>query len=273
MTTKRLSISAILILGSFAVFVFGNIYYDIFPTNGNQVYLLALTAILLVISLILKRNPKMNTYWRGAYALFIASAATLFLNTGLLNLQDGSMHPLKLLAVDKFSQFLHIVPVILVLTLARKGDLGEIFIKKGNLKRGLTFGLISFLGFGVLALITQWSSLKVITALPGAIFWSLLWVFANSSMEELWFRGIFLREYEGLVGRKTAIFLTALVFGASHINATYAFPGGGLVFGLVVFVLGWVGAYAMLKDDSFIGPVLFHAGYDLVVIVSVLNTV
>jgi membrane protease YdiL (CAAX protease family) len=262
-----------LLLGGFAVFVFGNIYYDIFPTNGNQVYLLALTTTLLMISLLLKRNPKMNTYWRAVYALFIASAATLFLNTGLLNLQDRSMHPLKFMAVDKFSQFLHIVPLILVLTLVRGGNLGEIFVKAGNWKRGLTFGLLSFLGFGILAVITQWRSLEVITTLPGAIFWSLLWVLANATMEELWFRGIFLREYEGLVGRKTAILLTALVFGASHINATYAFPGGGLVFGLVVFGLGWVGAHAMLKDDSFIGPVLFHAGYDLIVIVSVLNTV
>jgi len=40
----------------------------------------------------------------------------------------------------------------------------------------------------------------------------------------------------------------------------------------VVFGLGAVGAYAMLKDDSLIGPVLFHAGYDLLVIVSVMES-
>jgi membrane protease YdiL (CAAX protease family) len=45
-----------------------------------------------------------------------------------------------------------------------------------------------------------------------------------------------------------------------------------MVFGMIVFVLGLVGAYAMLKDDSLIGPVLFHAGYDLLVIIPVLNS-
>jgi membrane protease YdiL (CAAX protease family) len=66
--------------------------------------------------------------------------------------------------------------------------------------------------------------------------------------------------------------VTAIPFGASHVNATYEFPGGGVVYGVVVFILGVVGAYAMLKDDSLLGPVLFHAGYDLMIIVPVLNS-
>ena len=45
--------------------------------------------------------------------------------------------------------------------------------------------------------------------------------------------------------------------------ATYDFPGGGLVLGLAVFVLGLVGAQTMLRENGLIGPVLFHAGYDL----------
>jgi hypothetical protein len=35
---------------------------------------------------------------------------------------------------------------------------------------------------------------------------------------------------------------------------------------------GLVGAHAMLKDDSLIGPVLFHAGYDLMIMVSILES-
>jgi membrane protease YdiL (CAAX protease family) len=56
------------------------------------------------------------------------------------------------------------------------------------------------------------------------------------------------------------------------VNATYEFPGGGVVFGIVVFVLGVVGAYSMYKTDSLIGPILFHAGYDVMIIVPVLNS-
>ena len=42
------------------------------------------------------------------------------------------------------------------------------------------------------------------------------------------------------------------------------------MFGLVVFALGLVGAYSMTKTDSLIGPILFHAGYDLIIIAPVL---
>jgi membrane protease YdiL (CAAX protease family) len=75
-----------------------------------------------------------------------------------------------------------------------------------------------------------------------------------------------------LGGAAVAIIVTALVFGASHVNATYDFPGGGVIFGLVVFGLGLVGAYSMFKEDGLIGPVLFHAGYDLLVMRSVLSS-
>ena len=69
-----------------------------------------------------------------------------------------------------------------------------------------------------------------------------------------------------------AILVTSVVFGASHINATYEFPGGGVVFGITVFVLGVVSAYVTFKTDSLLGAVLFHAGYDLTIIVPVLNS-
>jgi membrane protease YdiL (CAAX protease family) len=269
---KKLLISVLLLLGSAAVFVFGSPYYSVFPTNRNQTYLLALTGTLLVTAVILKRIPSLSTYWQVAYALFIASAATLFLGTGLLNLHSRTISPLADIAVDKFSQFLHVVPIILVLTLIKRDKVGSIFIKVGNLKPGLIFGLVSFAGFTVIALVTGGISMEIISARPEAIPWLLVFVFANAIMEELWFRGIFLRHYQTLIGKNAAILITAIIFGASHINATYAFPGGGVVFGLVVFGLGCVGAYAMLKDDSLIGPVLFHAGYDLVIILPVLNS-
>ncbi len=91
-------------------------------------------------------------------------------------------------------------------------------------------------------------------------------------MEELWFRGIFLNAFDPLVGKWGAILITSLIFGLSHINVTYEFPGGGIVFGVVVFLLGVAGAYTMYEYDSAIGPILFHAGYDLLIIVPVINS-
>jgi len=226
----------------------------------------------LIVSAALKRSRSLSRYWPGAYSLCIASAALLFLSTGILNLQRDTMAPLQFIAMDKLSQFLHVVPVIVGLTLLAKEDLESIFIARGKLRQGLAFGLVSFVAFGAIALVMQLNSSGFFSSLLAAMPWLLLFVFANAIMEELWFRAIFLRKYEVMIGRNAAIIVTAVVFGASHVNATYDFPGGGFVFGLVVFVLGLVGARSMLKDDGLIGPVLFHAGYDLLVIVPILNS-
>jgi len=269
---KKFCVSLLLVLGGFAIFVFGSPYYSIFPTNGNQRYYVLITALFLTISIILKRNQTLAIYQPAAYALFVASTALLFLSTGILNLYISVLPPLRNLALDKFSQFLHVVPVIIGFTLLAGGDLKSIFIRRGNLKRGLVFGLASFGGFTLIAILLGVQSSGFFTNLWKAIPLLLLFIFSNAIMEELWFRGIFLKNYQKIIGRNAAILVTAIVFGASHINATYEFPGGGFVFGFVVFLLGVVGAHAMLKDDSLIGPVLFHAGYDLLVIVPILNS-
>jgi membrane protease YdiL (CAAX protease family) len=272
MKIKKLCISALLYLGGVAVFVLGNPYYRVFPTNWNQNYYIALAVIFLVLSITFNRSESLSRFGPAIYALFIASCALLFLKIGILDLPRDESKPMQFVALDKLSQFLHVVIIIVVLTLIARDNLKSIFIHKGNLKYGLTFGLISFVGFTILGILLQWDSVDTFSNLSAALPWLLLFVFANSLMEELWFRAIFLKKYESLIGRKAAILVTALVFGTSHIFATYDFPGGGLVFGVVVFGLGLIGAQAMFKEDGLIAPVLFHAGYDLMIMVPILNS-
>lgn len=269
---KRLAISILLLFLSGAIFVLGSPYYTVFPTNRNQAYYIGLVIFTLVVAVFFKRSPNHSKYWRVALSFFIASAALLFLSTGLLNLHNNSMPPLENLSMDKFSQFLHVVPLIVGLTLLSGAKLDSIFICPGNLKRTLIFGIISFAGFTALFFLLGNHTSKFFSPVGKAVPLILLFIFSNSIMEELWFRGIFLKEFEPLIGRTGAILVTSFIFGASHINATYEFLGGDIVFGMIVFLLGVIGAYAMLKDDSFIGPVLFHAGYDLLVVIPVLNS-
>ena len=269
---RKLVVSICLLLSGLAVFVLGNPYYSVFPTNGNQIYYVALTVFFLVVSVALKRSRSLARYGHSAYSLFIASAALLFFSTGLLELRTGDLSPLQDLALDKVSQFLHVVPVIIALTLVAGDNLKSIFITRGNLKAGLIFGGVSFLLWAALSFVIQAGAAGLPPLNATAILLLLVYVFANAIMEELWFRAIFLKRYEAVIGRFAAIVITSVVFGASHVNATYEFPGGGVVFGIVVCVLGVVGAYSMYKTDSLIGPVLFHAGYDLMIIVPVLNS-
>jgi len=256
------------------LFVFGNPYFHVWPTNGSIPYYIALMVIFLAASVALrleKVKARLPQAWRITYSFFMATAAMLVLRTGVLNLpRTAAMSPMQDLAIDKFSQFLAIVPVLLILAFVAGIRPRSLFIRAGRLKGSLLFGGISFVVFGAIAFLVQPDLSSTLASLPSAVPWLLIFAFSNAIMEEMWLRGIFLKGFEPLIGRWLAILVTAIIFGAAHYNATYAFPGGPLVFAGVNIVLGFVGAWAMMKYDSLIGPVLFHAGYDLIIVMSVL---
>jgi membrane protease YdiL (CAAX protease family) len=86
-------------------------------------------------------------------------------------------------------------------------------------------------------------------------------------MEELWFRGIFLKKFEPFLGSVLSLVLTSVVFTLAHIGATYADGFGLLRFLALLFPLSLAWGYVMQKTDSIWGSVLFHAGADLLVII------
>jgi membrane protease YdiL (CAAX protease family) len=275
MNLKTVLNFVLLLAAGLVVFVFANPYYRVFPTNWNQKFYIGLSVFFLGLAGTCHYVPALAKYKDAAYAFLIASIALVVLRAGLLNIPFNSGSPAKEIALDKLSQFLHIVPVILVMTWLARKNLGDIFIQTGRLKQGLAFGLISFAVFAIISyfIAAGTSTSDFVRSLIKAIPWVLLFVFANAIMEELWFRGVFLNVMDPLVGKWGAILVTSLAFGLSHINATYDFPGGGIVFGVIVFLLGVAGAYTMFRYDSIIGPILFHAGYDLLIIIPVINSV
>ena len=156
------------------------------------------------------------------------------------------------------------------------------FLKKGDLRQGLKFGLISFAVWAVIFIVivliqpnapkTQglFASGVSLGTVVAAIPWILLFCFTNSIMEELWFRGVSLRKLTPLLGWTASIIVTAIVFGVTHSAATYITPIQVILFTIIVIALGLVNAYIMLKTDSILGSVFFHAGYDLLVILPLL---
>ena len=89
-------------------------------------------------------------------------------------------------------------------------------------------------------------------------------------MHNFRFRGIFLRKLAPFLGAMPSIIATVLVFGLTHVAATYITPAQMVIFSVIVFTLGLVNGWVMMKTDSIWGSVLFHAGYDLLVIIPVL---
>jgi len=271
----RAALFTLCLIAGLAVFVFGVPYSDTFPTNGNLAYNIALTGLFLAVSLVSSRRPHWRAYAPLAYAFFIASFANLMQTIMPFQFLIAHDNGVRLLATDKVAQFLAIVISILVLTKLAGDSLGSIFLQRGNLLGGLIFGVVSFLLFALLAVGQNdlfGGRQSLLDVLRDHWYWILLWALANSFMEELWFRGIFLRKFTPFFGVAGAILLTALWFSISHIPATYIGDSMALIFGGIVFVLGVVGAYAMHKTDSVWGPMLLHAGYDLVIFVSVLES-
>jgi membrane protease YdiL (CAAX protease family) len=66
----------------------------------------------------------------------------------------------------------------------------------------------------------------------------------------------------------SALFITSLVFAGIHISSTYVIDI--LVFMVALMALGLLWSWLMNKADSIWGPVLIHAGGDVLVILGFL---
>ena len=267
------------------IFLFGNNWNSLFPTNTSTYYKWGLVLFFLVIVVLLRLYAPLRQYWGIAFSLFMAAfvnANMWLFGNWLGHLVSTPVSTAQELAIDKLSQAIPVVLGIIMLTFLSRADLGSIFLKRGDLKTGLRFGIISFVIFAVIfaviavlqtnapsgtGLTAGGVSLStIITAIP----WILVFCFANSIMEELWLRGIILRKLHPFLGKTATILVTALVFGSIHVGATYISPVEMFIFPVIAIGLGLVNAHIMLKTDSIWGSVLFHAGYDLIVIIPIL---
>ena len=173
------------LIGGLAIFLFGNNLNDLFPTNTSTLYKAALPIVFLVLAVVLYRSSQLKMYRRIALALFIVAFAN-WLNWTLGNWLPRFVGPLTTtaqeLTIDKLAQC---IPVVLVIIVLRAN---------APASRGMTASGVSLN--------------VIITALP----WMLAWAFANSLMEELWFRGIFLKQLNPFLGATAAGVATSLVF-------------------------------------------------------------
>jgi membrane protease YdiL (CAAX protease family) len=238
-------------------------------------YTLILALIFLSLSVFLRSRQSLKSYWPILFAFFIASFALFidFLVYFPANTPSGFLMDMLLSASV-------IVSIIVILTKISGNTLGSIFLRKGNLKLGVTVGLIGFFVFAVTAipvaqLLFNGQNLsldRVIAWLP----WILTIVLLNGVREELLYRGLFLKKYETKLGLKTSNLLQAIIFSLSHSVA-----GVGLsaytpfIWALVIFTfaLGLAWGYLMQRTDSIIGSVLFHAGTDIPVFIGIFSNI
>ncbi|TFG33368.1 CPBP family intramembrane metalloprotease, partial [Candidatus Thorarchaeota archaeon] len=165
------------------------------------------------------------------------------------------------------STFLVVVP-ILALTILSGENLASIYLKKGNLRKGLFIGGIAFIIF----LVTAIPASEIFGANPVTTDqlvlwapWIIVFIMFNSLREELWFRGIFLRKYVAHFGEDPGNLLQALLFGAAHLvfPITMLNITGNLILFILPFFIGLASGAAMYKTDSILAAFLIHAGADI----------
>jgi len=261
-----------LAIGSFIMIVF-NPWGDGPKLNQVDDYLakIGVSIFLLAAALIARKSKRFEKYWQVLFAFFILTVAVsleYLIGIYLIKHLGVSDSTPAGWALPKLNECFVVISVIIIFTFLSGGNLGSIYIQKGNLKLGLIIGLVAFFVFAASAIpmasLFQAQDLSLVRVIPW-IPWILIFVITNSTMEEVLFRGLFLRKLQPFFGKFISNFLVAVVFSVIHLSGSLT--GDERIFVAFLFPLALALGFIMQKTDSVWGSILFHAGMDIPVII------
>ena len=263
--------AALFVVGMLVFFVGG--YWAGIPHSARTAAKIILPCLLLLAAAACGRTES-SRHWRSVWlAFFAASCAFLvawWVSDPLMKLFGLTTDSVPGIAFMKLFDALPIVGTVLLV--ARLGGMqpADLFLQKGRVKAWLVVGIASFVAFAVLFLLQARDQGIAADRLVAYAPWILMFVFANAFMEELHFRGLLLKPFEGLLGRHAANLCIALFFTLAHAPVQYTPDILWFLAILLVLALAW--GYVIQKTASLWGSVLFHAGADLLIIVGILET-
>jgi len=233
----------------------------------------------LLAAIVARENPRLKNVWQLLFACFTAALAM-----GIdyyLPSRDWILQWLRIplrtpagIAIDKLDSSVIIIAVILVAVVVSKNNLASIYLKKGNLKQGLTIGLIAFViaaagSIPVSQLFFGAGELEISRVLSWAP-WILIFIAGNAFNEELLFRGLFLKRLNPFLGRFLSNLVIAIPFTLHHTGVSYTPDTLMFLAFLLPLSLAW--GYIMQKTDSIWASFLFHAGMDIPIVLSIFST-
>ncbi|MFW9955415.1 MAG: CPBP family intramembrane glutamic endopeptidase [Candidatus Thorarchaeota archaeon] len=263
-------------VGFFLIFLLFGFAIWVFPLTLQSLllvfYQLFIIGIFFLLSLWSKRDEKMSIYFPVFYAFFMAAVATaLAYPFGGGSTVGNKTYNLLISAVL-------VVGSILVLSRLSGAEFKSIYLQRGNLRQGLAIGWSVFIIF----LVTAVPASQLFGAAPVTIDqliewapWLALFIAANGLREELWFRGIFLKNYIPFLGESWSNILQAIVFGAAH----FVFPitmlnlNGNLLLFILTGLIGLLCGAVMIKTDSILASILIHAGADIPFLIAVFSLI
>ena len=272
--TGRARIGLILICGvaGLLVFMLGMTLAPVVPLGVRVAGLALLIFVSLALALGLRSKARTKRMWRLALAYCVAACAVLlgeFAGDWAVGLSGDSTATLTGFTALKLGEDVAIVGTIIILAFVTRDKLAALYLQRGRLRLGLTVGLLSFgtltlLGLGVT--LQQGLSFERMTGVLPAF---TLIVVADGVMEELLFRGLFLKRLATAVGFGWANGVTAAVFALAHVGVQ--FTTALVPFVIVVFLLGLLWGWLMRYTDSLWASVLVHAGVDMLIIGNALD--
>jgi membrane protease YdiL (CAAX protease family) len=215
------------------------------------------------------RNTGQSDIRRLAFTLMAVNLAFLVVSFFTTDLWGIDLQTVNGIAFAKLSDSVVISLVLILAFLLGGYKPGYIYLAKGRLVPGLILGL---LGFGLMAFLAINNPEQPIEKgfLAENLHWILIFIFANGFMEELLFRGIFLKQLGQFMKPFWAVVLTSVVFSSVHLQVTYA--PDVLLFAGITLILGLIWGFMMHYTKSIIAPMLFHAGADLMIILPIYST-
>lgn len=262
----RLAAVALALAGGLAIFVVGTPYFELSPANDSVAFNAALAGGFGLAAFLMHRRPALSALGSVCWLLFVAAVAMLTMVSGPFNwLITAEVDSVEHALQDKLVQFLSVVPPIVVLNRVRRRRMPSLYVQAGNVRRWLIYGGAAIVAMTAVVAVVAVSDGATVASVVSLAPWVFTFAALNAVMEELWFRGVFLRPYASIMGPRSAIAVTAIVFGAAHVGATYVSPGEQLAFAALVTGLGVLLAWVIRRTDSIWGGVLVHLGLDLVV--------
>jgi membrane protease YdiL (CAAX protease family) len=276
---QQLGLSILFLLCGMLVFgVFGH-YFPFYSGAVDWLGRILCAGGFLAVAFLARRSARFQAYWLIALAYFVALVAIsidyyLGLSAWINPALGVAMESPAGWAIDKLESSLLGIVIILLLNRLAGQRLGDVYIRRGNLRLGLAVGLVAFVVM-VAAVIpvseTYFQAQNVTWArLLAWSPWVLIFVLANASFEELLFRGLFIGKLEPFIGRFATNLVTTIPFVYIHSYTGYA--DDQMVFlALQLLPLSLAWCWLMQKTNSVWGSILFHAAMDIPIVVGIFS--
>ena len=261
-------------IGSIIMIVFSPWRPLLDPVN-DYLGRISLTLLLLALVFLSRRSRRFKKYWQvffGLLILIISVSLDWMISKYLIiyvGLNDTTPSGWALL---KLNECVVVVSVIIILTKLSQKGIDTIYIRKGNLKLGLSIGATAFVlaALGSIPMATLFNSqnLSLNRIIPWTP-WILIFVLSNASMEEIMFRGLFLQKLNPTFDKIISNLLVAFVF--TFIHGAVSYTSDQYIFLAIVFPLALSWGYIMQKTNSVWGSILFHAGMDIPIILGIFS--